>query len=267
MKDQTKDTYFRTHDAIIEKRVNSPYAIRRQVHADIYDSVLRFVEPGMRVLDAGCGEGALSRLMAEKGADVVGVDLSVANIRSAEERRLKDRPELQKRLHYLIGDLEQLPFSDNAFDCVVSSHVLEHLPDFDRGLSELHRLTGRQAVIAVPTCINPCSWALLGGDNYWRVGKRTPIGVPLGIFRVIRAWMTKADGVNEGYLGDQKLPHVFRFPSVVRRHLTMAGFCVLQQEAQSLRFPYVPLPIETRSLRRRLPSWGIGTVFLVKRKE
>ena len=68
------------HDRIAEKRFDSKYPIRRTVHREIYDSVLQWIRPGERVLDAGCGEGVLSCLMADAGAEVHAVDYSRPNI-------------------------------------------------------------------------------------------------------------------------------------------------------------------------------------------
>jgi SAM-dependent methyltransferase len=148
------------------------------------------------------------------------------------------------RLTFLQGDAENLPFPDCSFDVVVSSHVLEHLPDFDKGLSEIRRVMRHQAIISLPTCLNPCSWCLLGGDVYWKLTKRSLYGMPLGLLRVVAAWLGGKEGVNEGYAG-QDIPHVWLFPWVMRSRIELAGFQIERFEAGPLVIPwvgqYVPL--------------------------
>src|SRR5215212_4036797 len=71
------------------------------------------------ILDAGCGEGYLSRLLAESGARVTGVDLCVDLIEAA--RALADRG---LPITHDVGTVESLPYRDNSFDLVVANHLL-----------------------------------------------------------------------------------------------------------------------------------------------
>jgi ubiquinone/menaquinone biosynthesis C-methylase UbiE len=265
MQSEMKAFYESYHDRIAEKRFDSKYPIRRAVHGDIYDSVLQWVPPGARVLDAGCGEGVLSCLMAERGARVVAVDYSRPNIEAARERA-RGRGSPSDQIVFEPGDAENLPFGDGSFDCVVSNHVLEHLPEFRRGIAELHRVTARTAIVGVPTCLNPCSWALLGGDKYWRIGRRTPYAVPLGLARVAHAWWTGAVGVDETYAGRRDNTHIFRFPWVVRAELEAAGFEVVNFQAQSIRLPYVPVDLSALRGVRGFRHLGVGTVYLLRKR-
>ena len=141
------------------------------------------------------------------------------------------------RLQFHPADLENLPFRDESFEMVVSSHVLEHLPDFKRGLSEIRRVTRRYAVIALPTCLNPCATVILGGDRFWTVGKRTPYAFWLGACRT--AWHLFDKGVNEGYGGRKHLPHLWRYPWVLKKELREAGFEILHYEAPCVPLPYL----------------------------
>ena len=74
---------------------------------------------GMDVLDAGCGEGYGSSILAERAASVVGVDLERDVIEHAAER--------YPSVHFQTGDLATLGFPDGAFDAVVTFQVIEHL--------------------------------------------------------------------------------------------------------------------------------------------
>ena len=80
------------------------------------------------MLDAACGEGYGTALLAAAGArSAVGVDL--------DERT--DRPRrgaTTRRPEFVRGDVAQLPFEDDAFDLVVSFETIEHVPDPECGL-------------------------------------------------------------------------------------------------------------------------------------
>ncbi|MBI5849148.1 MAG: class I SAM-dependent methyltransferase [Nitrospirae bacterium] len=182
-----KDFYVGYSDRILQKRYNSPFLLRRYVHRQIYAGTLQYIEPGQTVLDAGCGEGILSNLMAQRGATVTGVDISSPNTEAA--KAISRRMLIENYPTFCVADAESLPFPDKSFDVVVSSHVLEHLPDFQRGLREIKRVMRRKAIISLPTCLNPCAWSLLGGDLYWKLTRRSIYGLPVGLWRVLWAYM------------------------------------------------------------------------------
>ena len=246
--DEVRSFYRQYHDAIGDKRLDSPYPLRRYVHRALQSStaeaVREFVEPGSRILDAGCGEGALVFAMAEafereKREDVciVGVDLSEPNLAEGR-RRAAERPRGKIPISFQVADLERLPFPDDSFDVVVSSHVLEHLPDFEQGLAEIRRVTRDIAVLGLPTCLNPCALAILGGDNYWSVSRRTPYALWLGLWRSLSN--LGGEGVDEGYVGKKELPHLWRYPWVLRRQVQASGYNVLRFEAPTIPIPYLP---------------------------
>ncbi len=91
------------------------------------------LNPGDRTLDLGCGAGEFTAIMAELGAEPVGVDVAQAALERAVERH----PELDFRLTPIDGPL---PFEDNAFGLVWASEVIEHVADTARWLSEVRRV-------------------------------------------------------------------------------------------------------------------------------
>jgi magnesium-protoporphyrin O-methyltransferase len=76
---------------------------------------------GARVLDAGAGTGALAVALAERGADVVAIDLSSQLISVAEQRT---PPQLRKQITYLAGDM--LDPAHGRFDHIVAMDSLIH---------------------------------------------------------------------------------------------------------------------------------------------
>jgi SAM-dependent methyltransferase len=104
-----------------------------------YEHVHRYVfarefVAGLRVLDAACGEGYGSAMLAERAASVVGVDLSEDAVAHARGRYTADN------LAFQAADGTALPFDDDAFDCVVSFETLEHLHDQKGLLAEFRRV-------------------------------------------------------------------------------------------------------------------------------
>lgn len=90
---------------------------------------------GKQVLDAACGEGYGSAILAGRAAHVTGVDLSPAAIEHATNRY----GGLQN-LDFRTGDVTRLPFDDQAFDVIVSFETLEHLDAQAEMLKEFRRV-------------------------------------------------------------------------------------------------------------------------------
>lgn len=109
----------------------------------LYEMLME-VEPES-VLDAGCGEGFVVDYLARQNPDLklTGVDLSEEAIAYAEAH-------FGERARFRTGSVYKLPFSDNSFDVVLCSEVLEHLDDPGRAVQELKRVARRHVLITVP---------------------------------------------------------------------------------------------------------------------
>ncbi|MCU0256289.1 MAG: methyltransferase domain-containing protein [Vicinamibacterales bacterium] len=91
---------------------------------------------GLRGLDVGCGEGHNTRLLADRGARVVALDLADVFLRQAREHgRLEPRA-----IDYLQASALELPFRDAAFDFVVGFMSFMDVPGPERVLAEAHRV-------------------------------------------------------------------------------------------------------------------------------
>ena len=104
------------------------------------------VNPGNRVLDIGCGYGAVARSIAQHvpGAQVTGVDIEPGNVAQA---RAADNP---ANLNFVEGDATKA-FPDGAWDVVVLSNVLEHIDDRPGFLTKIREtLQPGQLLIRVP---------------------------------------------------------------------------------------------------------------------
>ena len=126
---------------------------------------------GLDVLDAGCGEGYVSRALAKNGARVVAVDYSKELLTIARTRTPDDAD-----ITYTHANVESLDgVADQAFDMVVSSMVLMDLPDYVSALGEMRRVLkddGRIVlVIAHPCFTSEGIWHRdeSGKKLFWRI--------------------------------------------------------------------------------------------------
>jgi len=113
---------------------------------------------GKQVLDAGCGEGFLSRLVAERGASVTAVDYSERLLEIARERTADEL-----RIDYLHANLEHLDMlNDDTFDIVVSCVVVQDVPDYQAAIEEMYRVLQPGG-----TCILAMTHPCFSSDGGW----------------------------------------------------------------------------------------------------
>jgi SAM-dependent methyltransferase len=104
---------------------------------------------GRRIVDFGCGSGANSVLLAGRGAEVWGVDISEDLIRLAERRLAVNRRAGGAR--FVVGSAHDLPFPDGSVDVVFGIAILHHL-DLALVSREVHRVLrpGGRAIFQEP---------------------------------------------------------------------------------------------------------------------
>ncbi|WP_322778785.1 class I SAM-dependent methyltransferase [Frankia sp. Cas4] len=107
---------------------------------------------GLSVLDAGCGEGYLARLLAAGGArPVVGVDLCPELVEAARDTAAREGLDIT----YETADVAALPLADGAVDLVVANHVLNDLEKPAPAIAEFARVLapgGRVAALLLHPC-------------------------------------------------------------------------------------------------------------------
>lgn len=113
-----------------------------------------------RVLDAACGEGYGSALLAESARSVHGVDLSTAAIEHAR-RRYGEEASLQ----FSVADVTDLPFAENSFDRVVSFETLEHLTAHEDLVSEFRRVLRPEGMLLLSSPDKAIYTEKLGNQN------------------------------------------------------------------------------------------------------
>jgi len=143
------------------------------------------IEAGQRVLDVGCGPGALTtELVARVGAESVSaVDPSQQFVEAARERH----PGVDVRR----SAAEELPFPDATFDAAIAQLVVHFMADPGRGLAEMVRVTRPGGAVAA------CVWDHAGEQTplaiFWRAARELFPGVE---------GETDMTGSREGQLGE-----------------------------------------------------------------
>jgi SAM-dependent methyltransferase len=154
------------------------------------------LEPGHRVLDAGCGTGDVARRLAVAvgpAGHVIGIDASATMLGEAN-RRTADS---SLRVEFHRGDVADLPAADGAFDAALCERVFQHLDDPSVAMAEIVRVTragGRVAVIDTDWGMH----AIHGAD-------------PDLTARVIACWAERA---SNGWAG-RRLPALFATAGLV----------------------------------------------------
>ncbi len=132
------DKQAREHAARLELRAGAESEAKAR---DEYVRLLGVVS-GEQVLDVGCGSGAVTRTLASRvmpDGQAVGVDTSHALLKVARE--LADKAGFGELIEFKEGDCRALPFPDASFDAVLAATTLSHIPDPQRALAEMVRVT------------------------------------------------------------------------------------------------------------------------------
>jgi SAM-dependent methyltransferase len=148
-------------------------AVARTQLWDVGERIVERVGPraGERVLDVACGTGNAALRAAQRGADVVGVDLTPELFDAA--RDLAD--EYGVAVDWVQGDAEELPFADASFDVVLSTFGVMFAPRHAVAAAEIAR------VLRPGGRIGLCNWTPEGaiGRMFRRLGEYMPPPSPL----------------------------------------------------------------------------------------
>ncbi len=133
------------------------------------EGIVAAVNPGGRILDAGCGPGTMTKLTFEIfGRNVGKVDLVDASLLMLSEAKTRlSRSRAQISLHRAL--MENLPFQDGVFQTVMCGFSLRDVVSIERALAEIFRVlrsNGRLVIVDLGKPDNKVLRAIIGA--YWR---------------------------------------------------------------------------------------------------
>lgn len=123
---------------------------------------------GKRVLEIACGTGRFSVTLAARGAETVGLDISAAML--SQGRRKATRAGVDDHLEFVRGDAARLPFPDDYFDAVLAMRFFHLVPEPDRFLAEIRRITDDRLVFDTfntPSARTIYNWLLPMGSRLY----------------------------------------------------------------------------------------------------
>jgi SAM-dependent methyltransferase len=140
--------------AALEDRARAPS------YQAMFRTLIELMAPEGRILDVGCGSGALDRLLAARlgpGARIDAIDVNPFLLREASDLAVN----FGERIRFAQGSALALPFADATFDCIFSVTVLEEC-DADAALAEMMRVArpGARIGIVVRAIDMPQWWNL-----------------------------------------------------------------------------------------------------------
>jgi len=168
-----------------------------------------WIEPGLEVLDVGCGTGGFARAMAASTPTwVTGYDRSERFIRFA-----KQLPRLPAgTVRWVVGDAEQLPFGSSCFDRVLLSLVLHQVADPRAAVADAWRVLRHGGRVVVRT--------IAPGD----VGGRVPQRYLPRMAAADAARLPRVEAIS-GWLGHAGFTDV-----VIERHLRNKALILADEE-------------------------------------
>jgi SAM-dependent methyltransferase len=167
----------------------------------------------LRVLDIGCGEGYNTRLLADRDARVVGIDIAERFITHA----IAAEREEPRGIEYRIASAVELPFSNASFDAATAFMSLMDIPEVDRVLAETFRVI-RPGGFFQFSISHPCF------DTPFRRTVRDEHGVKVGV--EVGDYWGKVDGRVEEWIFSSAPPELraelepFKIPRFTR---TLSG--------------------------------------------
>ena len=125
----------------------------------------------INLLDIGCGGGLLSEPMCRLGANVVGIDASVKNIKVAKFHAKKNK----LKINYKVASPEKLK-TNIKFDVILNMEIVEHVENIDFFIKESSKLLKKDGIMFVATLnktLKSYAFAIIGAEY---ILKWLPIG-------------------------------------------------------------------------------------------
>lgn len=119
---------------------DAPINLHRQT--DLNTKCIRFILDNIKmwgggtILDAAAGRGYLANLLVDD-AQVIAMDIIIPDKRN-------------EKIQWRMGDLQDIPFSDDSFEIVICTHAIEHIREYRKVINELKRVSKNKVIIVMP---------------------------------------------------------------------------------------------------------------------
>ncbi len=121
----------------------------KKVYTGTGKKVADYINSEDEVLECACGTGAISIYIAEKCKNLIATDFAEGMLKQASKKCRHF-----KNVTFQKADITKLEFADTSFDKVVAGNVIHLLPEPEKALAELKRVTKPGGTIIIPTYIN-----------------------------------------------------------------------------------------------------------------
>lgn len=118
---------------------------KKLINPEIFNFLKNSCEGVKKILDVGCGNGYMVKLLRDEGYDAYGMDISRNMINNAKKRV----PEEYLR----VDDVQKInPLEYPKFDCIIMSMVLDQVPDIDKAINNVYQLLdeGGYLIVILP---------------------------------------------------------------------------------------------------------------------
>lgn len=131
-------------EAAVYDEIGKTYDLTRRADPSLIEKLITLlgVPKGARILDVGCGSGNYTIALANAGFNVTGLDISQDMLAKAKKK--------DPAICWVHGDVCDLPFPSDSFDCVTLMLCTHHFHDLRKGLSEACRVA-RKVLIFTST--------------------------------------------------------------------------------------------------------------------
>jgi 2-polyprenyl-3-methyl-5-hydroxy-6-metoxy-1,4-benzoquinol methylase len=132
---------------IIQEKLD-PYRLKITNQA-----VLKFFKKGQKkkILDAGCGNGYLSRILAKRGFQVYAIDFCSELIESAKKQEKKN----PLGINYILGDLRKTKLPSSSFEAVLSHQTINEIENPEKAFQEFSRILKKNGQLVL-LFLHPC---------------------------------------------------------------------------------------------------------------
>jgi len=162
MIDQLRIIYPKTYNAVNFHKMKNPFIKYGRYYAQKakIKSLKKYIKPGFKVLDIGCGSGSLLMIMKKfygENITLYGNDIDESPLKFLQNNGIKT----------IEGRFEDIDISDNYFDIIILNQVIEHLDSVKDIVNKAQKLLSKDGILFIETpCMKGLDY-LLFKEKYW----------------------------------------------------------------------------------------------------